>query len=202
METSRWCNNSDIISSLDICLTVQVVSISEIPEEVLENSVAIQLDDVSVEEFVNTYRREFIRALRQIFALRRSKDVTIISVQSSDSERRKRRKRDIPADVNNSVDVLFAVATGKSDGGYYSSQYLRQTLQKHISTFNDILQTADARLIPPVCQGQTCVHGQCQEDLKLLEAWEEAYVSVVGQNGQSFVFPRHRRSHRCICQPG
>ncbi|GAU98557.1 hypothetical protein RvY_09686-2 [Ramazzottius varieornatus] len=180
-----------------------VVSISEVSPEILENSVGIQLDDVSVEEFVNTYRREFVRAVRQIFALRRNKDVVIISVQSADSDNdtTDRRKRAI-GDENNAVDVLFAVARGKSDDGYHSAQHVREVLQTQMTTFNNILHTADARVIPPVCRPKTCVHGECKEDLKLLEAWEEPYVSVVGQNGQSYVFPRHRRSHRCICQPG
>ncbi|OWA49788.1 Fat-like cadherin-related tumor suppressor-like protein [Hypsibius exemplaris] len=181
------------------------VSIVEISEEVLENSIGIELQDVSVEEFVNNYKRDFTRAVRQIFSLRRNKDIHLVSVQpgasDSDNELDDRRKRDT-GDYNNSLEVLFAVAKGKNGGGFHSADHVRTVLAANLATFDSITHLEGTRVIPRSCQPESCAFGECQNELKLLDASEEPYVSVIGNNGQSYVYPRHHHGHRCICKPG
>ena len=193
------------------------MSVAEIDEEVLDNSVGLELQDISVEEFVNDYKRDFGRAIRQLFSLRRNKDVTIISVQpgrgdSSDADGvddRLRRRRDIDDEDNNqTLEVLFAVAKpskhgGAGGAGYHSADHVRNVLSdQQLAVFDQIVHLDGTRLVPRTCQPNTCVFGECQAHLRLLDASEEPYVSVSGANGQSFVYPRHRHGYKCICQSG
>jgi hypothetical protein len=179
------------------------VSVVEIADDVLENSVAIALQDVTVEDFVNAHRRDFVRAIRQIFSLKRNKDVHLISVQPGGDSSIDRKKRDSDSgDSNSSLEVLFAVAKGKNGAGFHSAGHVRTVLAAQLVAFDAVVHTEGTRLIPQSCRVESCVFGECENQMRLLEAWEEPYVSVIANNGQSYVYPRHRRSHRCICKPG
>ncbi|XP_055333667.1 fat-like cadherin-related tumor suppressor homolog [Paramacrobiotus metropolitanus] len=177
------------------------ISVMDVNNEMLDSGVTVQLDDVSVEEFVSTYKRDFIRAVRQLFGLRRNKDVHIISVQPYEVNDLDRKKRDI-RDFSESVQVLFALSKGKNGDGYIEAEEVRGTLQTQQSTFENLMDLKGVRVVPKLCAADTCVFGQCQENLRLLDHSQAQYVSVTGSNGQSYVYPRHEWSYRCVCQSG
>ncbi|KFM71777.1 Fat-like cadherin-related tumor suppressor-like protein, partial [Stegodyphus mimosarum] len=77
-----------------------------ITAEAVMNSVAIRLDDVTPEDFLLTYKKGFLRGLRNILNVR-MKDVELISLQPTLQEKYRRQRS-----TQQDLDIVFAVHAG------------------------------------------------------------------------------------------
>lgn len=108
-------------------VSVEVIMISD---DAVKNSVAIRLDDVTPEDFLLTYKKGFLRGLRNILNVR-MRDVEIISLQPMLQEK-KRQQRSTQQDL----DVVFAVRSGAN--GYH----LAETVRSKVKDKTEVLEAS------------------------------------------------------------
>ena len=130
-----------------------------------------------------------------------SKDIEIRDLQDEvdDEMVRQRRRRSAP-ETSNSVEVLFAIIKGKS--GFMDKTEIIQTLTENLDTLESALRLDQVLIARRLCRPETCAFGDCKERTELGDAKEAPFVSVVGNEGQSHIFPRHRQVSHCTCNPG
>lgn len=132
------------------------VNVVLISDEALQNSIILTIRDITADDFVTNYRKNFLKAVRNIMNVR-TKDVFIISIQpqvtlgqTSKSNRTRRdetsplrktaavtrlepmwRIRDPARQSRPNVDILFAVQ--KPAGGFYPPAIVRKQLLDNVA---------------------------------------------------------------------
>lgn len=132
------------------------VNVLLISDEALQNAIILTIRDITADDFVTSYRKNFLKAVRNIMNVR-TKDVFIISIQpqvpagqSSKGNRTRRdetsplrktsaitrlepmwRIRDPNRQSRPNVDILFAVQ--KPAGGYYPPAIVRKQLLDNVA---------------------------------------------------------------------
>lgn len=102
--------------------TTVSIDVNMITGDTVQNSVAIRLDDVTPEDFILTYKKGFLRGMRNILNVR-MKDVEIVSLQPAMQEK-KRRLRTTQQDL----DIVFAVHAGVN--GFYPPNTVRAKVKE------------------------------------------------------------------------
>lgn len=100
-------------------VSVEVIMISD---DAVKNSVAIRLDDVTPEDFLLTYKKGFLRGLRNILNVR-MRDVEIISLQPMLQEKNRQQRS-----TQQDLDVVFAVRAGSN--GFHLADTVRSKVKE------------------------------------------------------------------------
>lgn len=154
------------------------VHIRQVTQEMLNQTVAVRFANLTPEEFVGDYWRNFQRALRNILGVRRS-DIQIVSLQ--------------PSEPHPHLDILLFVE--KSGSTQVST---KQLLHKINSSVTDIEEISGVRILDvfqKLCAGLDCPWRFCDEKVSV----DESAMSTHSTARLSFVTPRHRRTAVCLC---
>ncbi|KAF6084027.1 FAT atypical cadherin 1 [Phyllostomus discolor] len=157
------------------------VHVRQVTQEMLNHTIAIRFANLTPEEFVGDYWRNFQRALRNVLGVRRS-DIQVVSLQ--------------PAEPHPHLDVLlFVERSGSAQGS------TRQLLHKVNASVADIEEIIGVRILgvfQRLCAGLACPRKFCDEKVSV----DEHVMSTHSTARLSFVTPRHRRTAVCLCKEG
>lgn len=102
--------------------TTVSIDVNMITGDAVANSVALRLDDVTPEDFLLTYKKDFLRGLRNVLNVR-MKDVEIISLQPTLQEKKRKQRATVQ-----DLDIVFAVHAGAN--GFYPASTIRSKLKE------------------------------------------------------------------------
>ncbi|XP_046644672.1 fat-like cadherin-related tumor suppressor homolog isoform X5 [Daphnia pulicaria] len=203
------------------------VNVVLISDEALQNAIILTVRDITADDFVTSYRKNFLKAVRNIMNVR-TKDVFIISIQpqvttgqqsSKGANNRTRRAdetsplrktaavtrlepmwrvRDPARQSRPNVDILFSVQ--KPSGGFYPPSIVRKQLLDNVA---ELEATIDHHRISGAVQGfctaSFCgANGKCYDRVVLDDTMTVAITSDIS----SFVAPRHKYKPTCMCKDG
>ncbi|CAL4064237.1 unnamed protein product, partial [Meganyctiphanes norvegica] len=180
--------------------TQAVVEVVDIKNEIIENSVILQLGGATPQEFLLSYKRHFHRTIKNILSVK-SRDVVIIGLQNGVHKRY--RRGNINKNKNNrktyseaaGVDILFVVQ--KSNDGYFPRNVVRKTLELDRHNLQDGIGLQVIEIVEDSCFGNTCENGDCEERIIL----DDEQVTITTEH-ISFVSLLHHHEAVCICPQG
>uniref|UniRef100_A0A8C5K818 FAT atypical cadherin 1 n=1 Tax=Jaculus jaculus TaxID=51337 RepID=A0A8C5K818_JACJA len=156
------------------------VHIKQITQEILNHTVTIRFANLTPEEFVGDYWRNFQRALRNILGVRRN-DVQIVSLQ--------------PSEPHSHLDVLLFV---ENSGSPQVSTQLLHKINSSVADIEDIIGVRILDVFQKLCAGLDCPWKFCNEKVSV----DENVMSTHSTARLSFVTPRHHRTAVCLCREG
>ncbi|XP_042241898.1 fat-like cadherin-related tumor suppressor homolog isoform X2 [Homarus americanus] len=183
--------------------TVQAsVQVSVITEEMVDNSVIVQIGPLSPDEFLSRYQKVFLKAIASEFSIGED-SVILISLQTAllhshsmknidyDSQRKKR-------DIQRSLDVLIVVK--KSDDSFFSREELLKQLNLKKSEVKKSVGLRLLAVMGSMCTTETdCSgHGACVD---VVEISDDVSVPFNTQLS-SLVAPRFAQKAGCLCDQG
>uniref|UniRef100_A0A452U7C1 FAT atypical cadherin 1 n=1 Tax=Ursus maritimus TaxID=29073 RepID=A0A452U7C1_URSMA len=157
------------------------VHIRQITQEMLNHTIAVRFANLTPEEFVGDYWRNFQRALRNILGVRRS-DIQIVSLQ--------------PSEPQPHLDVLLFVE--KSGSAQGSTKQLLHKVNSSVTDIEDIIGVRILDVFQKLCAGLDCPWKFCDEKVTV----DENVMSTHSTARLSFVTPRHHRAAVCLCKEG
>lgn len=175
------------------------VGVNLITEDMIREAIIIRFSEVSPEDFILSYRKGFIRSVRNAISVR-PKDVIIISVQpsrtrtlrdTSDKESNRRPRQSKP-----NLDVLFAVR--KAHAGFFPANTVRKKIQDHKEDIEVTTKLAVLEIVYEKCTPTYCKYGKCFDHILL----DTALVISVTTDVTSFVSPQHSHKVECDCKEG
>ncbi|KAJ7405115.1 Protocadherin Fat 3 [Willisornis vidua] len=155
------------------------VHIRQITQDLLNHSIAIRFANLSPEEFIGDYWRNFQRALRNILGVRRN-DIQIISLQ--------------PSDPPSNLDVLLNIE--KSGSSHHPTRILLHKINSSVPDLEEILGVRIIVVFHKLCSGLDCPLNFCEEKVTV----DENIMSTHSTARLSFVTPRHHRTAVCLCK--
>jgi len=196
------------------------VSVVLISEEALQNAIILTVRDMTSDDFVTSYRKSFLKAIRNIMNVR-TKDVFIISIQPQVTARNNRtvreademitplkktaavtrlepmwRVRDSGRPTRPNLDILFSVQ--KPAGGYYPPALVRKQLLDNAAELESTLGHRIHGSTQGLCTANFCVNGKCYDKVVL----DDTMTVTVTTDISSFVAPRHSYQPTCLCKDG
>ena len=169
----------------------------DINSEMINNSVIIQLEGASPEEFLLSYKRRFHRGIKNLLNVK-SRDVVILSLQPSHKRFKRSSKKLIygkpsyhPADL----DILFAVR--KNQDVYFNRTSIRKRIELGRSNLEAELGLQVVGVVKDKCTGSSCENGYCEE----LVVIDNDQV-VIATDTLSYVSLHHHHEAKCRCQTG
>ncbi|GAB6033159.1 hypothetical protein CHUAL_012768 [Chamberlinius hualienensis] len=169
------------------------VSVVLITDEMLENAIVLRLQEVTPDEFVVSYYKSFLKALRNAFSVRQ-KDVEILGIQPSREESYSRIKRQMGQKAD--LDVMLSVHKPKSQ--FYSVDALKKVIIENKDKLETVMELKIVRILDDLCEHNPCKQGQCKANL----VFASKAVVVVSTPGASYVYPKHLHQVDCICKEG
>ena len=207
------------------------VNVVHVPPEAVQNAIVLTLRDMTADDFVNSYRKSLLKAVRSIMAVR-TKDIFIISIQpqatKSGTNNRTRRSEEDPEPIKKSLvaagaavtrlepmwrvrdssrqpranlDILLAVQKA-SGGGYYPPAVLRKQL---LDSQVEMESTLGHRVLIATTQGMCGTSNtMCGSNGKCYDrvVLDNTMTVAVTTDISSFVAPRHSYQPTCLCKDG
>lgn len=156
------------------------VHIRQFTQEMVNHTVAIRFANLTPEEFVGDYWRNFQRALRNILGGRRN-EIQIVSLQ--------------PSEPHPHLDVLLFI---EKPGSALSTKQLLHKINSSMTDIEEIIGVKILDVFQKLCAGLDCPLKFCDEKISL----DENVMSTHSTARLSFVTPRHRRTAVCLCKEG
>ncbi|XP_006741893.1 protocadherin Fat 1 [Leptonychotes weddellii] len=157
------------------------VHIRQITQEMLNQTIAIRFANLTPEEFVGDYWRNFQRALRNVLGVRRN-DIQIVSLQ--------------PSEPHPHLDVLLFVE--KSGSAPVSTKQLLHKINSSVTDIEEIIGVRILDVFQKLCAGLDCPWKFCDEKVTV----DENVMSTHSTARLSFVTPHHHRTAVCLCKEG
>ncbi|XP_068134762.1 protocadherin Fat 1 isoform X2 [Hyperolius riggenbachi] len=157
------------------------VHIKQITQELLNHSITFRFANLSPEEFIGDYWRNFQRTLKNILGGRKI-DVQILSLQPSDP----------PANLN----VLLAI--DKPGSVRFIPKLLIQKINASVAEIEDFSGVKILEVFHKLCADVDCPLRFCDEKISV----DENVMSTHSTARLSFVTPRHLRKSICLCKGG
>ncbi|XP_043826311.1 protocadherin Fat 1 isoform X3 [Dromiciops gliroides] len=158
-----------------------MVHIKQVTQEMLNHTIAIRFANLTPEEFVGDYWRNFQRALRNILGVRRN-DIQVVSLQTSEPQ--------------SNLDVLLLVE--KSGSSHVSTKVLLHKINSSVADLEEIIGVRILEVFHKLCAGLDCPSKFCDEKVAL----DDNVMSTHSTARLSFVTPRHHRASVCLCREG
>ncbi|XP_051891479.1 protocadherin Fat 1a isoform X7 [Pristis pectinata] len=155
------------------------VHVKQVTENQVNHSIAIQFANITPEEFIGDYWRNFQRALRNILGVRRH-DVHVISLQ--------------PSEPPSNLDVLLTV--NKASNSFHLPEVLFRKLNTSVVDMEEMMGVRILKVIHKLCAGLDCPIKFCEEKITV----DSNTMSTHSTARLSFVTPRHHRTAVCLCK--
>uniref|UniRef100_UPI00398EB0C5 protocadherin Fat 1a isoform X2 n=1 Tax=Pristiophorus japonicus TaxID=55135 RepID=UPI00398EB0C5 len=155
------------------------VHVKQVTENQVNHSIAIQFANITPEEFIGDYWRNFQRALRNILGVRRH-DIHVISLQ--------------PSEPPSNLDVLLTV--DKASNSFHLPEVLFRKLNTSVVDIEEMMGVRILKVIHKLCAGLDCPMKYCEEKITI----DRNAMSTHSTARLSFVTPRHYRTAACLCK--
>ncbi|KAM9622277.1 protocadherin Fat 1 [Trichechus inunguis] len=181
LDTGQYLLNVSVTDGKFTTVADITVHIRQITQEMLNHTITIRFANLTPEEFVGDYWRNFQRALRNILGVRRN-DIQIVSLQ--------------PSEHQSHLDVLLFVE--KSGSAQVSTKILLHKINSSVTDIEEIIGVRILDVFHKLCAGLDCPWKFCDEKVSV----DEKVMSTHSTARLSFVTPRHRRTAVCLCKEG
>ncbi|XP_061184166.1 protocadherin Fat 1-like isoform X2 [Saccostrea echinata] len=195
LDSGSYIVNVSVSDKRNIAYGTVRVDVLMISFSMLESSVTMQIQDLSPEQFLVDYQRNFQKAVKRALNVR-ANDVQIINVQASSnlgSEPLGRVKRS--ADQKD-LDVLFAVQRS-ANGAYFRRKKLERKLRQNLNDIESELNVRVVKVFGDVCPQESCRDGKCIGVINFNKS-----LATIKVEGKSFVTAKHSYSFKCLCSNG
>ncbi|XP_069780628.1 protocadherin Fat 1a isoform X4 [Narcine bancroftii] len=155
------------------------VHVKQVTENQVNHSIAIKFANITPEEFIGDYWRNFQRALRNILGIRRH-DIHVVSLQ--------------PSEPPSNLDVLLTV--NKASNSFHQSEVLFHKLNNSLMDMEEMMGVRILKVIHKLCAGLDCPFQFCDEKITI----DSNAMSTHTTARLSFVTPRHHRTAVCLCK--
>ncbi|XP_067842908.1 protocadherin Fat 1a isoform X2 [Heptranchias perlo] len=155
------------------------VHVKQVTENQVNQSIAIQFANITPEEFIGDYWRNFQRALHNILGVRRH-DIHVISLQ--------------PSEPPSNLDVLLTV--DKASNSFHLPEVLFHKLNTSVADIEEMMGVRILKVIHKLCAGLDCPMKYCEEKITV----DRNAMSTHSTARLSFVTPRHHRTAVCLCK--
>lgn len=182
--------NVSVTDGKFVSFGVVAVTVSMITDDMLKNSVTIRVSHLTPEDFIISYRRKFMRTLKNIFSVR-MKDIEVISIQPAYDDSRMQKRQ-----IRQDLDVVIAIR--QDHMSFYEPGTVRRLLKDNIGKLEAGTRLDIVKVIDDRCELTTCNHGKCIDRLIL----DESVVISITTDDSSFVSPQHHQRLECDCDPG
>lgn len=175
------------------------IQVNDITDDMIVNGMILVLGGATPEEFILSYRRSFLRSVKNIMNVD-SNDVIILSIQPK-SLRLKRQEtiesfRPVLSRHRESdISVLFCVR--KTTTKYFHRKELFNKIASDVSIVESTMGLRVLRLEGNMCHNITCSNGHCEDVIDL-----ENSPVVVTTEAMNFVSMKHRHEGVCFCPTG
>ncbi|XP_059483774.1 fat-like cadherin-related tumor suppressor homolog isoform X2 [Neocloeon triangulifer] len=169
------------------------VNVEPIADEVLQQAVIIRFLDVTPEDFLYSYRKNFIKAIKSTLNVR-LKDVMILSLQPtapSQTKQKIRLKRAAPG-----LDVLVAVRS--PTGALVPAAEVHSALNNNLDDLEAATGLTVGEITFKKCTPGFCKFGECSDRILL----DKTQIISVNTELNSFVAPAHLHKAFCQCKEG
>jgi len=181
------------------------IEVSNIEPNMIQNGLIIVLGGLSPEQFLLSYRRSFLRSVKNIMDVK-SSDVLILSIQTT-PKRIKRQELIEKYRLNSAgtypelqrletdISVLFAVR--KSKERYFTRRELFNKVTTDISDVEATMGLRVLRIEGDMCHNISCTNGHCNDVVSLGE--DQVVITTEAMN---FVSLKHSHHGVCVCPVG
>ncbi|XP_022242412.1 fat-like cadherin-related tumor suppressor homolog [Limulus polyphemus] len=190
LDVGSYSINVSVSDGKFISYGTVLVEVFVVTEEAVKNSVGISLDDITPEDFLLSYKKGFLRAIRSILNVG-FQDVEIISLQPSLEEFGRSRRS-----TRQDLDVLFAVKNGIQ--GFYPPSIVLIKLKEEKESFESTIGLLVVKVTENRCTKTFCDHGECIDNVVL----DKVHAISITTKSFSYVSPQHYRHLECHCEPG
>ncbi|KAL9905398.1 fat-like cadherin-related tumor suppressor homolog isoform X2 [Glossina fuscipes] len=200
--------------------TIVKLNVEMITPEMVQNAVVIKISKITPKDFILSYRKGFIRAIRDVMRCRQ-KDVVILSlghvpqallanVQISSNSTMLREQPSTnnvimtinPRSPHNNLEIVLAVRKQQivpTSEAYFSSEDIRNLLAKKFEQIQESSNLIIEKLITNECTTAFhCLHGLCKNQIVLNKSKLSTYHTDV----VSFVTPTYKLVSVCLCRQG
>ena len=228
LDVGTYSVNVSVTDGKFTTYSVVKVSVVLITEESLQNAIILTIRDMTPDDFVNSYRKSLLKAVRNIMNVR-TKDVFIISIQPQTTaaavaggrgNRTRRAGEDdsliVPLKKSAAVTRLepmwrvrdpgrqprpnldILFSVQKPAGGYYPPAIVRKQLLDNAAELESTLGHRIHGTVQGPCTANFCANGKCYDKVVLDDTMTVAVTSDIS----SFVAPRHSYRPTCLCKEG
>ncbi|XP_058145854.1 LOW QUALITY PROTEIN: protocadherin Fat 1 [Dasypus novemcinctus] len=181
LDTGQYLLNVSVTDGRFTTAADVTVHVKQVTQEMLNRTLAVRFANLTPEEFVGDYWRNFQRALRSALGVRRG-DVHVVSLQ--------------PAEPQSHLDVLLFIE-GPGSAQIPTSTLLHK-VNSSVADIEEILGVRVVDVFQKLCAGLDCPWRFCDEKVSM----DENVMSTHSTARLSFVTPRHRRTAVCLCEEG
>ncbi|XP_053315030.1 protocadherin Fat 1 [Spea bombifrons] len=157
------------------------VQVRQVTQEMLNNSITFSFANLTPEEFIGDYWRNFQRTLRNLLGGRKI-DIQIVSLQ--------------PSEPPSNLDVLLVV--DKPGNTLFAPKVLIQKINASVADIEDFSGVKIIGVFQKLCIDVECPLRFCDEKISV----DENMMSTHSTARLSFVMPRHHRKSVCLCKGG
>lgn len=184
----------------DTAGTAEVV-VHDVEDDMISSGLILVLGGATLDEFVLSYRRSFLRGISNSLQVS-TESVVIISIQNSGSDVQGDDAHDqymmkISPQLERSSEISILFCVRKSSGSYVPRKELYNKIISDVIVFESTLGLRVLRVANNLCHNVTCVNGRCQDFINLLDS-----PTVVSTDVMNFVAVHHVHKGVCICPTG
>lgn len=154
----------------------------------MRHAVIVRVRDVTPEEFLYSYRKNFMKAVKSALNVR-LKDVVMVSMQPATTSGRPKR-----AVVG--LDILMAARS--ISGGFLSAAAVARGLNNQLEELEAITGLHVDEVLHKRCSPNYCKYGDCVDKVVL----DATHIVSVNTELTSFVAPAHHLKLLCQCKDG
>ena len=183
------------------------VTVNLVTETVLQNSVVIKFSQVSPEEFIRSYKKNFVGIVKNLFNVR-SKDVEVLGLQPTFTgergtrtlEGRERRETEeiIKNQLSRQPNLELLLAVKRDNSIHFSRDEVRKSLNSKLLSVSAQVGLKILEIREELCEETSCVNGKCRD----LITMSESQVVTVATDVSSLVFPQFEYRTICECKVG
>ncbi|XP_065345647.1 fat-like cadherin-related tumor suppressor homolog isoform X4 [Cloeon dipterum] len=169
------------------------INVEPISNEVLQQAVIIRFLDVTPEDFLYSYRKNFVKAIRSTLRVQ-PKDVMILSLQPTAplSKQKGSRVKRAPK----GLDVILAVRSPV--GILLQAKEVHRTLNSNIDDLEEATGLSIGEIIFKKCAPSFCKYGECTDKI----VFDKTQIISINTELSSFVAPAYQHKAICQCKEG
>jgi len=163
--------------------------------QTVRQSVIVRFRDVTPEDFLYSYRKNFVKAVKSALNVR-LKDVVIVSLQPAAVASPVQRAKGRPKRAAYGLDVL--VAARAPTGGYVPAAAVARALNNNLEELELTTGLTVSEVLHKKCTPSYCKYGECVDKVVV----DKTQLISVNTELTSFVAPAHHHKVLCQCKEG
>lgn len=202
LDVGQYLLNVTVSDGKFTSFTLIKINVDLLSDDIVKQSVIVKFRDVTPEDFIFSYKKNFIKAIKNALNVR-LKDVILVSIQpSAPPTARVRGQRETLIRIlrsmrgSHNLDVLFAVRS--PTGGLIPASSVSKSVANTVEELEVMTGLAVLDVVQKRCTPAFCKYGECSDRITL----DKTLVVSVTTELTSFISPQHHYKVTCQCKEG